>query len=66
MKDVKYSKAMQKLEQIIEKIENEEIDVDELADSVKEAAILVKTCKNKIEKAELEVRNVVDEISSDN
>jgi len=64
VKDVKYSKAMEKLEEIIGKIENESIDVDELAKNVKEAVNLVKVCKEKIEKAELEVKKVVDEIET--
>ena len=60
MTEIKYSKSIKKLEEIIEKIESEEIDVDELSVSVKEAVTLIKTCKNKIEKAELEVKKVVD------
>jgi len=60
MTEVKYSKSIKRLEEIIEKIESEEIDVDELSVSVKEAVSLIKTCKNKIEKAELEVKKVVD------
>ncbi len=60
MAEVKYSKSIKKLEEIIQKIESEEIDVDELSASVKEAVSLIKTCKNKIEKAELEVKKVVD------
>ena len=32
MPDPKYSKAVERLEDIIAKIENEEIDIDELAD----------------------------------
>ena len=60
MAEVKYSKSIKRLEEIIEKIENEEIDVDELSERVKEAVELIKTCKGKIEKAELEVKQVVD------
>jgi len=60
MAEVKYGHSIKKLEAIIEKIESEEIDVDELSVSVKEAVVLIKTCKNKIEKAELEVKKVVD------
>ncbi len=60
MAEVKYNKSIKKLEEIIEKIESEEIDVDELSASVKEAVALIKTCKGKIEKAELEVKKVVD------
>lgn len=60
MSDIKYNKAIEKLEDIIEKIESEEIDVDELAAKVKEAVTLIKTCKGKIEKAEMEVKKIVD------
>ncbi len=59
MPDIKYSKAMERLEEIIRKIENEEIDVDELSEKVKEAVVLVNVCKDKIEKAELQVKEVI-------
>ena len=65
MADIKYGKAMKKLEEIIEKIEKEEIDVDELSDKVKEAISLIKVCKGKIEKAEMEVSQVVDDLDVD-
>ena len=65
MPELKYSKAIEKLEEIIQKIENEEIDVDELSEKVKEAVTLIKTCKSKIEKAELEVKKVVDGFESE-
>jgi exodeoxyribonuclease VII small subunit len=57
---MKYSKAMERLEDIIRKIENEEIDIDELSEKVKEAVGLVKLCKEKVEKAELEVKAMVE------
>lgn len=60
MSDVKYTKAVQKLDEIIAKIESEEIDVDELSVKVKEAVELIKVCKAKIEKAEMEVKKVVE------
>ncbi len=60
MPDIKYSKAMERLEEIIAKIENEQIDIDELSEKVKEAVALVKICKDKIEKAELQVKEVVE------
>lgn len=60
MAEMKYSQAISKLEEIIEKIDREEIDVDELSKNVKDAAKLITTCKDKIEKAELEVKQIVD------
>jgi exodeoxyribonuclease VII small subunit len=60
MAEIKYNKAVEKLDEIIQKIEDEEIDVDELSSSVKEAVELIKVCKKRIEKAEMEVKKVVD------
>ena len=60
MGEQKYSKAITRLEEIIQKIETEEIDVDELSARVKEAIDLIKVCKSKIEKAEMEVKQAVE------
>ena len=65
MAEAKYSKSIKKLEEIIERIENEEIDVDELAANVKEAVALIASCKERIEKAEMEVKKVVDGFKDD-
>ncbi|MCK5581196.1 MAG: exodeoxyribonuclease VII small subunit [Candidatus Omnitrophica bacterium] len=56
---------MKKLDEIIQKIESEEIDVDELSAQVKEAVGLIKVCKAKIEKAEMEVKKVVDDFTAE-
>ena len=60
MAELKYGKSIEKVEEIIEKIESEEIDVDELASKLKEAVALIESCKKKIEKAEMEVTKVVE------
>ncbi|MCA9402912.1 MAG: exodeoxyribonuclease VII small subunit [Candidatus Omnitrophica bacterium] len=60
MTENKYSKSIAKLEEIINRIDNQKIDVDELSSQVKEAAALIKECKSKIDKAELEVKKVVE------
>ena len=65
MAEGKYNKAIKRLEEIVAKIENEEIDVDELSDKVKEAVELITACKEKIEKAEMEVKRVVDELGEE-
>lgn len=65
MVEMKYSKALQRLEEIINKIESEEIDVDDLSARVKEAVELIRICKKKIEKAEMEVKEVVDKFEEE-
>ncbi len=60
MGEVKYGQAMKRLTDIIAQIESEDIDVDELAKKVKEAVALVKICKDRIDKAEMEVKSIVE------
>lgn len=55
-----YEKAMKRLEQIVAKIENGEMDIDSLAKSLKEAKILVEYCKNKLTSVEEEVKKCLD------
>ena len=61
--EVKYSKAIERLDEIITKIESDTIDVDELSVKVKEAVDLIKVCKAKIDKAQAEVNQVVEDFS---
>ena len=65
MADVKYAKAIERLDEIIAKIESDDIDVDELSVKVKEAVSLIKLCKAKIDKAEMEVKQVVDDLAKE-
>ena len=58
-KEMKYGKAMEELEAILKRIEQEEVDIDDLAQEVKRAAELIKLCKKKIEKTEMEVNRIV-------
>ncbi len=60
MAQMKYTDAARRIDEIIHRIENEEIDVDELSERVKEAVGLIKLCKSKIEKAEMEVKQAVE------
>ena len=60
---IKYRKAVERLDEIISQIENEDVDVDELSLQVKEAVELIRLCKAKIDKAEMEVKKVVDDFS---
>lgn len=63
---LKYRKAVERLDEIISQIENEDVDVDELAMQVKEAVELIRLCKAKIDKAEMEVKQVVEEFAKEN
>lgn len=58
-KKISYSEAIQEVEAILEKLNNEELDVDKLAAEVKRAAELIGLCKEKLRKAEGEVAKVI-------
>ncbi len=55
-----YEKAMKRLEQIVEKIESGEMDIDSLAKNLKEAKTLVEYCKEKLTTVEAEVKKCLD------
>jgi exodeoxyribonuclease VII small subunit len=54
--------AMEELEGILERIESEEIDVDELATNLRRATQLLEICRGKIRKAEVEVTQIVQSL----
>lgn len=58
-KDLKYSKAIEELEEIVEQIEGESVDVDTLAEKVKRASFLIEFCRGKLKETETEVRKVL-------
>lgn len=61
--DEKYKAAIEQLDDIIAEIENDDVDVDELAARVKEAVKLLRMCKAKIDKAELDVKQIVEDLT---
>ncbi len=62
--EISYAKAIKQIEEILAKIENEEMDVDELAASVKKAADLLKICRAKLHDTEAEIQKILDEIDT--
>ena len=58
-----YGEAAERLETILRKIEEGEVDLDELGDLVTEAANLVELCRKKIEASEMKVRKVTEKLT---
>jgi exodeoxyribonuclease VII small subunit len=61
-KKISYNEAMTEIEEILDKIENEELDVDELAEKVKRVAVLLKICREKLLKTNEQVEQVLKEM----
>ena len=63
-KKVSYQEAIAEIEEILEQIENNELDVDELAEKVKRVSVLLKTCKEKLYKTNEQVEQILKEMES--
>lgn len=61
-KEQTYGEAMQELQDIMLRIENDELDVDILLEEVKKAANLIKFCKDKLQKTNVEIQKILDKI----
>ncbi|MFH1519876.1 MAG: exodeoxyribonuclease VII small subunit [Candidatus Omnitrophota bacterium] len=64
-KSIKYSEAVEELNEILSGLESERVDVDDVAVKVKKAIELIKLCRERIEKTELEVIKIVKEFEKD-
>ncbi len=60
-KKITYKQAIEEVEQILERFNGEQMDVDELGAQVKRAADLIRLCKEKLRKAEQEVAEALKE-----
>lgn len=59
LEELRFGQAMERLEGILRKVEEEEIDIDELGERLKEATQLIELCRAKIRKADVEVTQIV-------
>lgn len=60
--EIRFGAAIEELEDILQRVEAEEIDIDELASELKNATALLEICRAKIRKAELEVTQIVQSL----
>ena len=59
---ISYKAALAELEQILAAIEEEQVDVDELAVKVKRSAELIRFCRSRIDAASIEVEAVIQQM----
>lgn len=60
-KELKYEEALRRLEEIVERMENDELDIDELTEQLKTAQKLVKVCKDKLTKTDAEIKKILED-----
>lgn len=53
-----YEEAVQQLESIVQRMENDELDIDELTTELKKAQQLIKMCKAKLTKVDEDIKKI--------
>ena len=59
--ELKYEAAFAELQTIVRKMENDELDIDQMADQLKRAQQLIKLCEDKLTKADAEIKKTLTE-----
>ena len=60
-KDMKYEEALRRLEEIVDRMENDELDVDTLGSQLKEAQQLIKLCRDRLTKTDEEIKKLLEQ-----
>ena len=60
-KEIKYEAALAELQTIVHKIENDELDIDQMSEQLKRAQELIKLCKDKLTKTDEEIKKILAE-----
>lgn len=60
-KQPKYEEAFAELQTITHKMENDELDIDQMSEQLKRAKELIKLCKDKLTKTDEEIKKILAE-----
>ena len=60
-KENKYEEALQELQAIVHRMENDELDIDQLSTQLKRAQQLIKLCKDRLTKTDEEIKKILAE-----
>ena len=59
--ELKYEQAYQELQTIVRRMENDELDIDQMSEQLKRAQQLIKLCKDKLTKTDEEIKKTLAE-----
>ncbi len=62
---ISFGEAVGEVEQILARLEAEEIDIDDLSTEVRRAVELIGVCRAKLEKTDAEVRDLVADLQDE-
>jgi len=60
-KEIKYEAAFAELQAIVRKMENDELDIDQMSEQLKRAQELIKLCKDKLTKTDEEIKKILSD-----
>ena len=60
-KQPKYEEAYAELQAIVRKMENDELDIDQMTEQLKRAQQLIKLCRDKLTKTDEEIKKILGE-----
>ena len=60
MQQMKYEEAVNRLEDIVKKMENDELYIDQMAQQLKEAQQLIRLYKDRLTKVDADIKAVMD------
>lgn len=63
--EIKYEDAMRELESIVNRMENDEPDIDSLGELLRRAQQLIKLCKDKLTKTDEEIKGILSDGEAD-
>lgn len=58
--ELKYEDALRQIEQIVGKLENNELDIDTMGEQLKTAQKLIRLCKDKLTKTDDEIKKILE------
>ena len=59
--EIKYEAAFAELQSIVRRMENDELDIDQMSEQLKRAQQLIKLCKDKLTKTDGEIKKILAE-----
>ena len=63
-KKLTYTDAMIEIEEILSKIEKQELNIDTISDDVKKVSKLILFCKTKLKNTEIEIEKIIEKIDA--
>ncbi len=63
MSKFNYTKALSRLNEIVEEMESDELDIEKISKLVKESSTLLKACKKALSSTEEEINEVISQMN---